>query len=1170
MIRPFRIASLARLALVCVLGSSTASAYAPNACPEDDRDGDSIVDASDNCPDVANAEQGDCDGDGVGDACESVTIGTGNLGGFAGGAAQGALRDVGPTLWPVTVRVRAIADLGHRGATVSLSLAGVEVATGLFASGGSPCPAAPDEATVTVSAERWNGLVAGATTGSIPVLVTGDPTAGANECPNAFTEVTVTIAIASDCDGNGTIDTCDLADGTLLDCDGDGVPDPCAIEDGTAIDSDGDGEPDSCERARGDLDLDGTVGGSDLSLLLSMWGQVNPPFGDFDGDGLVGAGDLAFLLSRWSGPPPQVSTVTPASGPAEGGTEITIAGMNLDGATAVRVGEARASSVVQLGPNALRATVPAGEPGPAAIRVTTPSGTATLAHGFTYFANLAAPTVTAVTPNQGPTAGGTLITITGTNLSGATAVRLGTKLATGVTVVNATTVTALTPSHTAGAKGVSVTTPSGTASLAAGFTYFAPPKITSIAPSAGPVAGGTTITITGSGLGATTSVTVGGIPATGLVIVSATKVRAVTPAGTLGPRDVTLATPWGTTTRTSGFTYFPPPTVTGVTPSVGPAAGGTVITITGTNFTGATSVKLGTKAATGVTVVNANTITAVTPVHSAGVKNLSVTTPGGTATLSGAFTYFAGPSISGVAPSTGPVEGGTLITINGANLASTTSVSIGGVPSVGFTVVSATKVTALTPPGAAGARNVTVTTPWGTTTRTNAFTYVAMPAVTGVSPAAGPIAGGTAITVTGVNLAGATSVRIGTIEATGVTVTSPTTVTAVTPADAAGVKSVSVTTPSGTATLPAAFTHVAAPIISVVSPVTGPVAGGTTITITGLNLATTTAVRVGGAAATAVSVIDSTTVTAVTPAGPDGTTSVEVTTPGGTATRAGAFTYGASSSWFVTIEHAPDPAVVTDPALRAAIAATGRPWRVRDLASQIEMLLVPPGTFTMGCSASAQSACDADESPARGVTVTNAFYLGRFEVTQAEWTALMGANPSFFKSATPQVATAEVPNRPVEQVSWTMIQSFNSATGLRLPTEAEWELAYRAGTTTAFHPSAGHPDGTDDANLLGDIAWFTANSHGQTRPVGQKQANSLGFHDLSGNVWEWVNDWWSATAYQSSPSTDPTGPATGQYRVLRGGSWGGIAGTCRSSNRADLVPGVVGLRNGGFRAARTP
>jgi formylglycine-generating enzyme required for sulfatase activity len=163
-----------------------------------------------------------------------------------------------------------------------------------------------------------------------------------------------------------------------------------------------------------------------------------------------------------------------------------------------------------------------------------------------------------------------------------------------------------------------------------------------------------------------------------------------------------------------------------------------------------------------------------------------------------------------------------------------------------------------------------------------------------------------------------------------------------------------------------------------------------------------------------------------------------------------------------------------------------------------------------------------------------------------------------------------VPNRPVEQVSWTMIQSFNSATGLRLPTEAEWELAYRAGTTTAFHPSAGHPDGTDDANLLGDIAWFTANSHGQTRPVGQKQANSLGFHDLSGNVWEWVNDWWSATAYQSSPSTDPTGPATGQYRVLRGGSWGGIAGTCRSSNRADLVPGVVGLRNGGFRAARTP
>ena len=118
-------------------------------------------------------------------------------------------------------------------------------------------------------------------------------------------------------------------------------------------------------------------------------------------------------------------------------------------------------------------------------------------------------------------------------------------------------------------------------------------------------------------------------------------------------------------------------------------------------------------------------------------------------------------------------------------------------------------------------------------------------------------------------------------------------------------------------------------------------------------------------------------------------------------------------------------------------------------------------------------------------------------------------------------------NRPVEAVSWNTIQGFLSATGMRLPTEAEWEYAYRAGTTTAFHGWAGQPAGTNDDSLVGNIAWYSSNSGGQTRPVGGKAANGFGLHDMAGNVWEWVSDWYGSSYYASSPLEDPQGPTSG-------------------------------------------
>jgi len=360
--------------------------------------------------------------------------------------------------------------------------------------------------------------------------------------------------------------------------------------------------------------------------------------------------------------------------------------------------------------------------------------------------------------------------------------------------------------------------------------------------------------------------------------------------------------------------------------------------------------------------------------------------------------------------------------------------------------------------------------------------------------------------------------------------------------------------------------------VTQVLPSSGPAIGGTAITIRGTFLGSATGVRIGGVAATNVQVLDGGTITAVTPPNTPGVKDVVVLRGSNELTGSAMFTYTGAvvPAWATLIEAQPDPSVVTDANLRAAITATGFAWRVRDTATQIEMMLIPPippGTFDMGCSASQQYGCNSSENPVHQVTLTNAFYLGRYEVTQAQWTARMGSNPSFFPGPSPEVPKAQVPQRPVEQVSWNTIQGFLSQTGMRLPTEAEWEYAYRAGTTTAFHGYTGQLSGTNDDNLLGNIAWFSGNANSQTRPVGGKLGNGFGLHDMSGNVWEWVNDWYSN--YSADAQTNPQGPSSGSVRVLRGGRWGNYSDFCRASYRSFFNPDNS---NGsfGFRVARTP
>jgi formylglycine-generating enzyme required for sulfatase activity len=215
---------------------------------------------------------------------------------------------------------------------------------------------------------------------------------------------------------------------------------------------------------------------------------------------------------------------------------------------------------------------------------------------------------------------------------------------------------------------------------------------------------------------------------------------------------------------------------------------------------------------------------------------------------------------------------------------------------------------------------------------------------------------------------------------------------------------------------------------------------------------------------------------------------------------------------------------------------------------EMEFVWIPSGKFLMG-SPEGEEGRSENEGPVHEVEITRGFWLGRYQVTQAQWRGVMGDNPSYFKGD----------ERPVERVSWDDVQEFirrlNERLGLtayRLPTEAEWEYACRAGTRTRFS------FGDSDADL-GEHAWFEGNSSGETHPVGERKGNGWGLFDMHGNVWEWCSDWFGETYYSESPRDDPQGPSSGEYRVLRGGAWYNIPWFCRSANRGNYGPGCCGF-----------
>jgi len=212
---------------------------------------------------------------------------------------------------------------------------------------------------------------------------------------------------------------------------------------------------------------------------------------------------------------------------------------------------------------------------------------------------------------------------------------------------------------------------------------------------------------------------------------------------------------------------------------------------------------------------------------------------------------------------------------------------------------------------------------------------------------------------------------------------------------------------------------------------------------------------------------------------------------------------------------------------------------------------IPPGTFTMGSPAGEQDRLGS-EGPQTQVTIRRGFWMGRYEVTQGQYQAVMGGNPSFFSGD---------PDRPVENATWYDATNYcakltgrERTTGrlpagyvYRLPTEGEWEYACRAGTTNRF--SFGEDPGY---SKLGSYAWFTGNSGRTTHPVGLKRPNPWGLYDTHGHVWEWCLDWYGT--YPGGSVTDPKGPKSGSYRVVRGGSWLDDGLNCRSAVRNYSTP----------------
>ena len=664
---------------------------------------------------------------------------------------------------------------------------------------------------------------------------------------------------------------------------------------------------------------------------------------------------------------PVVTSVGPDVGSPLGGYTVTIGGSGFTGASAVHFGGVAATDVVVASDTSLTATAPAGS-GTVDVTVTARSKTSgtSVEDQFSY---VGLPSVTALSPAEGPAAGGNLVQITGTSLSGATVVDFGLTPATDVTVLSDTSVTAVAPAGT-GTVDVEVTVPGGTSPAVGGdeYTYVPVPAVTGVDPATGLSTGGTTVTISGTDLAAATAVDFGAGSSAGFTVNldgSLTATAPASPAGA-GPVDVTVTTPGGTSGPSAAdvFTYVAPPTVTSVYPAAGPLGGGNEVIVAGSGFTPAATVDFGSTPATAVDEVSSSLLVATAPAGSDTV-DVTVTTAVATSATSGgdAYTYEGAPTVSGITPSTGPLAGGVSVAITGTDFLTASEVDFGGEAAASFAVTSPTSITATAPSNVtAGTVDVTVVNETDTSAASDAdqFTYVATPTLAGISPPAGPVSGGTVVDITGTGFDDASAVTFAGVPAEQFTVNSPTSISATAPGQTTPAPfgaTVQVTTAGGTAgdaTAGDTFDYTpVVPTITAVSPNQNTTAGDSLVTLTGTGFTTDATVEFGADGPPVfggVTVISPTSLMVNSPAGAPGTVDLTVTTEGGTSavSPSDRFTYVTETPTMTVT-----PGTGDNPGDTVTVTGSGFPtgnWNIQN--SGIVLVQASPlATFLTGFSA---------------------------------------------------------------------------------------------------------------------------------------------------------------------------------------------------------------------------
>ncbi len=468
----------------------------------------------------------------------------------------------------------------------------------------------------------------------------------------------------------------------------------------------------------------------------------------------------------------------------------------------------------------------------------------------------------------------------------------------------------LPASMTAGAYDTIVTAIGGPSTTSSSdlLTVGSTPTLTNVNPSSGPIAGGNQVILTGTEFTGATNVNVGGlnVNSSNFTVDSDTQITIPSfPSHAAGGVPVSVDAPDGTS-NTQTYTYDPLPTLTNVNPSSGPIAGGNQVILTGTDFTGATNVKVGTLnvSSSSFTVNGPGTQITIPsfPGHAAGGVLVSVDTPDGTSNTQ-PYTYDPLPTLTNVNPSSGPVAGGNQVILTGTDFTGATNVNVGtlNVGSSSFTVNGpGTQITIPSFPGhAAGGVLVSVDTPDGTS-NTQPYTYDPLPTLTNLNPSSGPIAGGNQVVLTGTDFTGATNVNVGTLNvgSSSFTVNGPGTQITIPsfPAHAAGGVAVSVDTPDGTSSTQT-YTYVTPPTLTNLNPPQGPTLGGNSVMLTGTDLSTATDVNFGASdlvpcPSTPCFTVNSNTSITVSgvPAHGAGPVSVNVVTAGGT-TGSQTYTY---------------------------------------------------------------------------------------------------------------------------------------------------------------------------------------------------------------------------------------------------------------------------------------